>query len=195
MWCRTGSFMTVLTVDQASGLAGRLLADSLPRRWQHVQGVGGEAVRVAAALGLADGALVAAAWLHDIGYGPDVADTGFHPLDGARFLRGVGVGDRVARLVAHHSCARFEARVRGLERELFAEFEPEESVTYDALIFCDMAIGPDGQPMLFEDRIREVYRRYGESDIARALRMAEPCLRAAVDRISQAMNASDCPER
>ena len=187
--------MTVLTVDQASGLAGRLLANSLPRRWQHVQGVGGEAAHVAEVLGLADGALVAAAWLHDIGYGPDVTDTGFHPLDGARFLRRIGVGDRVARLVAHHSCAIFEARVRGLERELLAEFEPEESVTYDALIFCDMAIGPDGEPMSFEDRIREVYQRYGESDIAQALRMAEPCLKAAVDRISQAMKASDRPER
>ena len=187
--------MVVFTVDQASGLARQLLADSLPRRWQHVQGVGGEAVRVAKALGLADGALVAAAWLHDIGYGPDVADTGFHPLDGARFLRGVGAGERVARLVAHHSCAIYEARVRGLERDLLAEFEPEESITYDALVFCDMAIGPDGQAMSYEDRVREVYQRYGEGDIAHALRMAEPCLKAAVDRISQAMKASDRPER
>jgi putative nucleotidyltransferase with HDIG domain len=185
----------VITVEQASGLAKQLLADSLPRRWQHVQGVGGEATRVAEALGLADDALAAAAWLHDIGYGPDVADTGFHPLDGARFLRRIGAGDRVARLVAHHSCAVLEARVRGLERELLAEFEPEESVTYDALIFCDMVIGPDGEAMSFEDRVREVYQRYGEGDIARALRMAEPCLKAAVDRISQAMKASDRPER
>lgn len=31
--------------------------------------------------------LVAAAWLRDIGYAPEVVDTGFHPLDGARWLR------------------------------------------------------------------------------------------------------------
>jgi hypothetical protein len=32
---------------------------------------------------------VAAAWLHDIGYAPAIAEsgTGFHPLDGARYLR------------------------------------------------------------------------------------------------------------
>ena len=66
---------------------------------------------------------------------------------------------------------------------------------YDALVFCDMAIGLDGQAMSFEDRVREVYQRYGEGEIARALRMAEPCLKAAVDRISQAMKASDRPER
>src|SRR5215813_14495968 len=121
------------------------LAASLPRRWRHVQGVGHWAEQVAEALRLADGALVAAAWLHDIGYGPAVADTGFHPLDGARLLRRIGADDRVARLVAHHSCAVYEARVRGLEQDLLAEFEPEESVTYDALVFCDMTTGPDGE--------------------------------------------------
>jgi hypothetical protein len=89
----------------------------------------------------------------------------------------------------------YEATVRGFEQDLLAEFEPEESVTYDALIFCDMTTGPDGEETSFEDRVREVYKRYGEGDIAQALRMAEPCLKAAVDRISQAMKASDRPAR
>ena len=78
---------------------------------------------------------------------------------------------------------------------MLAEFEPEESVTNDALVFCDMTTGPDGEETSFEDRVREVHERYGEGDISRALRMAEPCLKAAVDRISQAMKASDWPER
>jgi HD domain len=178
----------VITTADSRALAERCLAE-LPRRWRHVQGVGHRAEHVAEALRLPDGALVAAAWLHDIGYGP--ADTGFHPLDGARFLRRIGTGDRIARLVAHHSCAVYEARVRGFEQDLLAEFEPEESVTYDALVFCDMTTGPDGMAISFEDRVREVHERYGEGDISRALRMAEPCLKAAVDRISQAMKASD----
>jgi hypothetical protein len=184
----------VITTADSRILAERCLAE-LPRRWRHVQGVGHRAEHVAEALRLADDALVAAAWLHDIGYGPAVADTGFHPLDGARFLRRIGAGDRLACLVAHHSCAVYEARVRGFEQDLLAEFEPEESVTYDALIFCDMMTGPDGKAISFEDRVREVYERYGEGDISRALRMAEPCLKIAVDRISQAMKASGRPER
>ena len=184
----------VITIADAKALARRLLAE-LPLRWRHVQGVGHRAERVAGALRIDDGALIAAAWLHDIGYGPAVADTGFHPLDGARYLRRIGAGDRIARLVAHHSCAVYEARVRGLEQDLLAEFEPDESITYDALVFCDMTTGPDGKAISFEDRVREVYERYGEGDISRALRMAEPCLKAAVDRISQAMNASDWPDR
>lgn len=184
----------MITTAESRALAGRCLAE-LPRRWRHVQGVGHRAERVAEALGLADSALVVAAWLHDIGYGPAVADTGFHPLDGARFLRRIGAGDRIARLVAHHSCAVYEARVRGIEKELLAEFEPEESVTYDALVFCDMTTSPDGKAMSFEDRVREVHERYGEGEISRALRMAEPSLKAAVDRISQAMKDSERPER
>jgi hypothetical protein len=34
--------------------------------------------------------LVAAAWLHDIGYAPGLKQTGFHPLDGANHLRAAG---------------------------------------------------------------------------------------------------------
>ena len=179
----------VITIADSKALARQHLAE-LPLRWRHVQGVGHCAERVAEAFRLGDGALIAAAWLHDIGYGRAMTDTGFHPLDGARYLRRIGADDRIARLVAHHSCAVYEARVRGLEQDLLAEFEPEESVTYDALVFCDMTTGPDGKAISFEDRVREVHERYGEGDISRALRMAEPCLNAAVDRISQAMNAS-----
>ena len=38
--------------------------------------------------------LVAAAVLHDVGYAPTVALTGFHPLDDARYLAGLGASDR-----------------------------------------------------------------------------------------------------
>jgi len=178
-----------MTIAESEAVARQHLAE-LPLRWRHVQGVGHCAEYVAEVLQLGDGALIAAAWLHDIGYGREVADTGLHALDGARYLRRIGASDRIARLVAHHSCAVYEARVRGLEQDLLAEFEPEDSITYDALVFCDMTTGPDGKAISFEDRVREVYKRYGEGDISRALRMAEPCLKAAVDRISQAMNAS-----
>jgi hypothetical protein len=44
--------------------------------------------------------MVMAAWLHDIGYAPELAVTGFHPLDGARFLRRAGADGQVVSLVA-----------------------------------------------------------------------------------------------
>ncbi|KWW98982.1 hypothetical protein LI90_612 [Carbonactinospora thermoautotrophica] len=38
---------------------------------------------------------------NDIGYSPELVATGFHPLDGARYLRAAHVDEH--RLVAHHS--------------------------------------------------------------------------------------------
>lgn len=86
---------------------------TLPRRLRHVEGVAG---RAALAGSVADDPelLVAAGWLHDIGYSPAVVRTGFHPIDGAVFLESIGASERLCALVANHSCACVEARNRGL---------------------------------------------------------------------------------
>jgi HD superfamily phosphodiesterase len=73
-----------------------------------VRPVAGRAKPAAKQLSLSD-ALVAAAWLHDIGYAPDMVDTGIHPLDGARYLRSVGIDGQIVSLVVYHSCAQIEA--------------------------------------------------------------------------------------
>lgn len=100
-------------------LAELLLAEPLPRRWKHSLGVAERARAIAPILGADAELMEATAVLHDIGYSPDLAKTGFHPLDGARYLRDVaGADERVIRLVAHHSCAWMEAEARGLRDEL-----------------------------------------------------------------------------
>jgi hypothetical protein len=63
-------------------------------------------------------AVVAAAWLHDVGYSADIAVTGLHPLDGARFLQDRGCLPLVVSLVAYHTGAEVEAEERGLLEEL-----------------------------------------------------------------------------
>jgi hypothetical protein len=130
--------------------------------------------------------LIAAAYLHDIGYAPSLVVTGFHPLDGARWVRDNGIGSRLASLVAHHSCAIYEARVRGLAAALLAEFKKENSATYDALVFCDMTTGPKGEPVLFEDRVREIRERYGPNhEVTLALGASYPDLAACCERTTQ----------
>jgi putative nucleotidyltransferase with HDIG domain len=94
----------VIDVEAVAALAETRLAQVLPRRWRHVRAVAQRARSVATTLSLPDD-LLAAAWLHDIGYAPELAETGFHPLDGARFLRRAGVDGQVVSLVAYHSCA------------------------------------------------------------------------------------------
>jgi predicted hydrolase (HD superfamily) len=75
------------------GLSRTLLADPLPRRWAHVQGVAARARTLKPSLGADAELLEAAAWLHDIGYVPELAVTGLHGLDAARYLRDVQHAD------------------------------------------------------------------------------------------------------
>jgi HD superfamily phosphodiesterase len=186
----------VIDSVRARELAERWLAKAEPRRLQHVRGVGVKAGSLSRALTLEDSdrdVLVAAGYVHDIGYAPDLKRTGLHQLDGARFIRKLG-DERLACLVAHHSESRFEVGIRGYEDEL-SKYPREDTRVYDALVYCDLTTGPDGRAITFQDRIREVHDRYGEGDISRALHMAEPYLKAAVDRITQAIKASGLPER
>jgi putative nucleotidyltransferase with HDIG domain len=170
-----------MTTDQARDTSGKLLADTLPRRWAHVQGVAGKAQKVAAALGMSE-VLVAAAWLHDIGYAPDLAATGFHPLDGARYLSGLGAPEQVVNLVARHSNAILEAELRGLGDQV-AAFPDEAGPLRDALWYCDLTTTPDGEPVRAEDRIAEIKERYGPGHIVtQFIIKGSPELLAAVDR-------------
>ncbi|MFU8854908.1 HD domain-containing protein [Micromonospora sp. SL1-18] len=134
--------------------------------------------------------LIAAAWLHDIGYAPDLVDTGFHSLDGARWLLRQGFGIRLSSLVAHHSCASYEADERGLGSALAAEFDREESPTSDALWYADMTTGPDGQNFSATQRLAEIRFRYGPDDlVTRFWRKAEPELMKAIQRTEERMAA------
>ncbi len=153
--------------------------------------MGRKAERIGSAFSAPDAAtLAAAAWLHDIGYAPDLVDTGFHPLDGARWLRSRGADTRVAALVANHSCALIEASERGLDRMLADEFPVEHSAIADALIYCDLTTGPDGRCMTVEDRLSEIRARYGAGSVVdRFVERAEEDLVSAVRRTQRRLAA------
>jgi putative nucleotidyltransferase with HDIG domain len=174
-------------VEVASELARDKLANMLPRRWLHVQAVALKAQKVGARLALEDAdLLVAAAWLHDIGYAPDVSETGLHALDGARWLVRQGFDRRLASLVANHSCALHEARERGLEGALAEEFPQENSPIADALWFVDMTTGPSGEEFDVVQRLAEIRERYGPNDVVTKFWWhAEPELLAAVRRTQE----------
>ncbi|HEX3678168.1 MAG TPA: HD domain-containing protein [Galbitalea sp.] len=171
----------------AAELARKLLEVPLPRRWAHVQGVAVQARSLAPILGDDADLLEAAAWLHDIGYSPELAGTGFHPLDGARYLRDVEHADpRLCRLVANHSCAILEADERGLADVLSGEFPFPDPKLNDALAYCDMTTTPTGDVVSVHDRLSEIIDRYGPHDVVtRFIRRAEPELVSSVTRTGQ----------
>lgn len=164
---------------------------SLPSRWHHTQTVAAQARIASVTIGLQDRALLeAAAWLHDIGYGPRIADTGFHPLDGARYLEGRAAPARLINLVANHSCARFEAHERGILPELRA-YELEVGPVADALIWADMTTGPTGQTVTVDVRLAEILSRYTEeSPVHKAIEEASADIVAAVHRVETRLSES-----
>ncbi len=102
------------TKPQWAERVARPLLEPLGPRWQHTLGVTDRARVVGSVLERSEAeVLLAAAFLHDVGYAPELSQTGFHPLDGARFVREHGHG-RLAGLIAYHSGARAEAAERGL---------------------------------------------------------------------------------
>ncbi|HLL65790.1 MAG TPA: HD domain-containing protein [Micromonosporaceae bacterium] len=176
-------------ISDARDLAQILLGES-PRRWRHTVGVARRAEDLIVTLdrggagGDAD-VLIAAAWLHDIGYADPVRDTGFHPVDGARHLDRLGWPARIAALVAHHSDARSLARARGVP-DLLAAYPHEESAVADALTYADQTVGPDGRRMGLTERLADMLRRHGpDSPNAVAHPVREPNLRAAADRVQR----------
>ena len=179
----------------AREIARRVLADALPDRWAHTQAVAAQARSVGPALGWDTDLIEAAAWLHDIGYAPALAVTGFHPLDGARYLRDrTDAAPAVCALVARHSGAVAEAAERGLCEPLLAEFplDSHSSEQVVALTYCDFTTGPHGERLSPEERIAEILSRYEPgSPVHRAVQISAPQLLGQCREVTAALRGSD----
>lgn len=134
-------------------------------RWLHAQGAADAARRVLPAIDPADhDLLMAAAWLHDIGFDHPQPPTGFHSLDGASLLRDAGWPDRLVALVAHHSEARYTAAGLGL-LDVLGEFDRETGPVADALVYADMSSASDGQPVTVHLRLSDLRYRHSEDPL------------------------------
>ncbi|WP_396897276.1 HD domain-containing protein [Mycolicibacterium fortuitum] len=162
----------------AYSTAVELLSPELPRRLLHTKGVAETAERLARVLvprPVND--IITAAWLHDIGYAPGLVDTGFHPVDGARYARAAGFSENVVSLIAHHTGALIEADERGLSDRLGEYPVPPDAVELAILSCADLCTGPDGTPVDPGERIAEVLQRYPATDpVHRALARSGPAL-------------------
>ena len=132
--------------------------------------------------------VVAAAYLHDVGYAAAATDTGMHQLDGARYLRGLGYEADLCRLVAHHTFALVEARNKGLDGALDAEFPRPATLDLDAMLdvvtFCDLTTSHTGHPVTVDERFAGIYTRYpADHVVTRTMREVEPLARQAVERV------------
>jgi putative nucleotidyltransferase with HDIG domain len=168
----------------AEELAHELLAP-LGNRWRHTAGVATRAAELAPRLEVDRDVLVAAAWLHDIGYADVTRVTGFHPLDGARHLEQLFWPAPILGLVAHHSGARFVAAARGLAEELAAYPDADGRIS-DALTYADQTVGPDGRRVTTSQRYTEMLGRHGAASWnAQADPVRRPHLEAVAARVER----------
>jgi len=177
----------MLEIEQAARLAEQLLATDLPVRWQHVRCVADKASKTGARIlpPREAGILTAAAWLHDIGYAPKIRKTGFHPLDGAEFLREAEFSIQIVSLVANHSAAQTRAREEKIPFDSLL-YPREITPLADALWFSDMTTGPHGEDFSFAERMAEIRVRHNNDPKAlQAMQHTEPELAAAVQRTLQ----------
>ncbi len=136
-------------------------------------------------------ALLDGAWLHDVGYAPSVVNTGFHPLDGARWLSARGWPPEVCRLVAWHTRAGTEAQLRHLAVDLAAEFPPPPELAQAALAWADLTSSPSGGRCAPEERVAEILSRHPrESVVHRATSANVPDLLTDVLQIETRLGAA-----
>jgi hypothetical protein len=129
-------------------------------------------------------AVADAAWLHDVGYSPHVTSTGFHPLDGARWLRDRDWPMATCRLVAWHTNAWVEGSLRGLDHELAVEFEPPPEMAANVLAWADLTSSPTGEEWSVGRRVRDILSRYPADSIEhRAVADAASALRRAAREV------------
>jgi hypothetical protein len=178
------------TVARARELAESCLRD-MGGRWLHVQAVGRWAEELQRRGLDVSNAVVVAAWLHDVGYGESVVDTGFHPIDGARWLADQDAPPGVVALVAYHSGARYRAEERGLADALaqFSEPDPDE---LDLLTLIDMSTGPTGERVAVNERLAEILKRYPSDDpVHRAVNRSRSYLQDSAGRAAKRLGLGD----
>jgi HD superfamily phosphodiesterase len=166
------------------------LLSPLEARWRHTLRVVERAQSFRDVLGRDElDVLLAAGYVHDVGYAPGLAKAGFHPLDGARFVREEG-HERLAGLVAHHSASDAEAEERGFADEL-DQFPAEDSLVARALTYCDLTTGPTGEEVGVSARLVELGVRLGDDDpTVRAVRREATRLAAVVDEMESLLAAA-----
>ena len=168
-----------------------LLSELPKERQAHTREVGRKAESVAGlVLPWLRGDLVVAATLHDIGYAH--RDTGFHALDGARFLLSVGFSKTVCALVGRHSASEVEAEVRGIRLAVFEEFavEVDLGAAHSVIAWADMTTSPTGETITVEERLDEIQSRYGpEALVTKFIDRARPQLLTAGQSPTGSMRA------
>ncbi len=122
-----------------------------------------------------------AALLHDIGYWKPIALTGFHPIDGARFLEQQQESE-LAKLIVGHSCSPEEGELSG-----FPGIKQDDSLVAKLITYWDVQVKQGGYVVSYEERLAEIINRYGDTSI---IGIANIRAKARIEKIIKEIGAS-----
>jgi HD superfamily phosphodiesterase len=129
-----------------------------------------------------------AALVHDIGYLDRAKRTGFHPVDGYRFLYEHGA-EALARRIVGHSSSPEEAGLLGLLLP-----EPLDDLAARLVTYWDMQVKQGGEIVGYEERYRDILGRYGEdSVVGQAHRLARPRIRGILTHVDRLLASAEEP--
>ena len=129
-----------------------------------------------------------AALLHDIGYAPELQETGFHPIDGARYLERRGYPTIAADIICHSNSPEL-ARLRGLP-----PISVSTSLVAELITYWDVQVAQGGIVMTYADRMSEIRARHSaQSDVCRAHEIAEERIQMLRQRIDELLGQDAAP--
>ncbi|MDD2709647.1 MAG: hypothetical protein PHV34_16800 [Verrucomicrobiae bacterium] len=161
-----------------------------PVRVAHLEGVVRRLKDVPESLlirhGFAGVECAAAAWCHDIGYAAAAHWTGWHPVDGHRWLDSMGAPAVVLDAVLYHGGAFSQAKLRPDAGRLVPYFEAHPCrfpAMVELITACDVTTRHDGGPCTLAERLEGLVVRYGADDLrVRHFCLERPFYQEAVGR-------------
>lgn len=108
--------------------------------------------------------LIASAYLHDIGYSPVIADTGFYPYDGYIYLKENNWPDELCQLVLRHSQAHKMGDLIPPQVERLYEQGIDSRIhnIYKILCIADMMSDTNGRIVTFGERYYNILASCGK---------------------------------
>lgn len=110
--------------------------------------------------------LIKTAYLHDIGYSIKLVRTGYEPLDGAMYCLDQQYGSDIVAAIMFHS-GSYESVKRNFPDllSIYGKYNgllTERAKLYiDLITYCDLHRSSTGEPVTYEERMKEIEHRYG----------------------------------
>lgn len=172
--------------QQVTKFVEESLSDN-PQRVLHILKIAHQVRESAIKLGLKGADLDfadCAALLHDIGYWKPIAITGFHPIDGARFLEQQGEHN-LASLIVGHSCSVEEGELLG-----FTEIKFSSDIIAKLITYWDVQVKQGGEVVSYKERFTDIISRYGaDSIVGKANIKAKPRIEKIIKEIDEMLKA------